>query len=65
MRDLIDAALEDAFKAEICHTFRTISTDIAHRGGHRKAAQTLAARILDLRTFYNEVVGLIDERSDS
>ena len=65
MREIIDAALEDAFKAEICHVFSNVSKEIKHRGGHRGAAQTVAERIVDLRMFYIEITALINERSDS
>jgi hypothetical protein len=61
MRDLIDEALAQAFKEEVVHVFRNMSRDLdTIHGGHRKAALTLIETIKKLRSFHNEIVGLLD-----
>jgi hypothetical protein len=61
MRDLIDEALQQAFKEEVAHVFRNFSRDLETvHGGRKRAALKMIDTIKNLRAFHNEIVGLLD-----
>ena len=61
MADLVMDALNEAFQAEIRHTYSITSRDYQHHGGLDGAAKVLLARIKLLQEYHNVVLDLLNE----
>ena len=64
MADLVSQALDEAFCAEIKHTYSVTSRDHAAHGGPDKAAKVLLKRIKFLQTYHALIIDLLNNGED-
>ena len=62
--DLVMDAINEAFCAEIRHTYCTISREIPARGGYGKSAKLLLERIKTLQAYHSVIIDLLNNGDD-
>jgi len=64
MADLVMDAINEAFCAEIRHTYSITSRDHAAHGGLPGAAKVLLKRIKTLQDYHNVVIDMLNGEND-